>query len=215
VEELLARGLARVEREAVERRVLARVLAERLNREAREHGAPSAAEVEQAAERVWPRLNDGPLVSVVHALFPTAPNADARASAFAASLDAKPTVEAFEATARAAGPDVVIERIDAIGNRGRTATGVTLERAFADAAVRLTMDSPRSDVVHTSYGTHVLLVTRRLEPAPLDASSRKNALIEEAIALRARDRTDAIVMNAAVRVENNAPATLKFLRKNP
>lgn len=214
VEELLARGVRAHDRRGVERRVLARAQAERLQNASHAGGPPSIEEIERAAEAAWPKHNDGPIVSVVHALFPTARDADARAEALARALGAKPTAESFEAAARAAGSDVVVERIDAIGNRGRTVSGVVLERAFADAAVRLTMDSPRSDSVHTSYGTHVVLLLRRNEPAAVDAVARENALVSEAYTLRARDRLDELVARAAVRVEADAPSALKSLGKN-
>jgi hypothetical protein len=215
LEALLAGGAAEPQRARVERRVLARALAERLHREASERGAPSADELERAAERAWPRHNDGPIVSVVHALFPAGAKAEARASALAAAVGAKPTAELFEATARAAGADVTVERIEAIGNRGRTAAGLELERSFADAAVRLTMDSPRSDVVHTTYGEHVILAIGRGEPGAIDASARAAALAREAIAFRARDRIDTAVVSASVRVASDAPTTLKSLGKTP
>jgi hypothetical protein len=191
LEVLLAEAAPQALRVRVERRVLARAAAEALVLEARALGAPSESEREAAATALWPRWNDGAVVDVVHALFATTPDADRRARAFTAELPSSASEEDFRALAKTAGAGA-IERINGVGNRGRTLAGLELVREFSDAAVRLTLESPRSDLIHTAYGSHVLLLLSRHEPEPFVVAERDAAVLEEAMNRRVRARIQAL-----------------------
>lgn len=186
IADLLATRAPEAAHRWVERTTLARVMAERATRRARDEGAPTADELERVADHVWPRFNTGGFVSVVHALFPRGDKARARAESLAASLEMGIDASTFERLAHAAGSDVVVERITHIGDRGRTLEGQVLERSFADAANALTMTARRQAVVETSYGYHVILATERVEPRPIDAAERRVGLENEALSERAR-----------------------------
>ncbi len=211
VDELLARAVLEPERMRVERRTLARALANREVRVAKSRGAAPPEEAEAAAERIWPKLNDGPIVSVVHALFPEGPHCVARAEAFAREVGPAPEPKAFEARARALGDGIVVENIAHVGNRRKTAAGMTLEAAFADAAVALTTKAPRSDVVRTRYGAHLLVLTARIDAPPTDAKARALLLSEEVIALRVRDALAEAASRRPRMFDPGARETLKNL----
>lgn len=198
----------------VARRVLARAEADRIVVQARGEGEPSGEEIEAAADALWPRWNDGPIVNVVHALFSGGDDAESRARAFASSLGVGVDEEAFRSAAKAAGATTV-ERIDAIGNRGRSLSGLALVREFSDAALRLTKSSPRSDVIHTSYGSHIVLLLGRAEPEPFVPSERAAGLREEALNRRVRARIDEQRGKLAVEVRPEALQALEIPAWSP
>lgn len=214
LEGLLAEAAPQPLRVRVERRVLARAAAEAIVAEARALGAPSESELDAAATALWPRWNDGPVVDVVHALFPTGPEADRAARAFAASLASNVGEEEFRKQAEASGARTV-ERINGIGNRGRTLAGLDLVREFSDAAVRLTMESRRTDLIHTAYGSHVVLLLARNEPEPFLVAARDAAVREEALTRRVRERLRALREKTPGEVEAGVLQTLEIPSASP
>jgi parvulin-like peptidyl-prolyl isomerase len=154
------------------------------------------------------------VVDVVHALFPAGPDADRSARAFASSLVSPASEESFRSAAKVAGASAV-ERINGVGNRGRTLAGLVLVREFSDAAVRLTTASPRSDVVHTSYGSHIVLLLSRYEPEPFAASERVRALREEALNRRVRARIAAVREKYPSELQIEALQTLEIPASSP
>lgn len=214
LEGLLANRVPADLADRVSRRVLARAEADRMVAQARGEGEPSGEEIEAAADALWPRWNDGPIVNVVHALFSGGDDAEIRARAFASSLGVGVDEEAFRSAAKMAGATTV-ERIDAIGNRGRSLSGLALVREFSDAALRLTTSSARSDVIHTSYGSHIVLLLGRAEPEPFVPSERAAGLREEALNRRVRARIDEQRGKLAVEVRPEALQALEIPASSP
>ncbi len=209
IEELLTEAAPERVRRASDRNALARALVARATAEAAKLGPATGEEVEASAEREWPRFNTGAIVSVIHALFPASPDATERAAGFALRIAQTSDAKSFEQLAHEAGRDVVVERIDHIGNQGRTVEGLTLERAFADAAVNLTKDSPRSHVVQTPYGAHVLMATEWLAARIATAAEAQKGLAEAAIAERARKTLEAARQGRQAAIASDAKETLQ------
>jgi hypothetical protein len=211
---LLANGAPAELAGRVARRVLARAEADRIVAQARGEGEPSGEEIEAAADGLWPRWNDGPVVDVVHALFAGGEDSEKRARAFASSLPAGVDEEQFKAAAKSAGA-AAVERINGIGNRGRTLAGLVLVSDFSNAAIRLTTSSPRSDVIHTSYGSHIVLLLGRAEPEPFVPSERASGLREEAMNRRVRARIAEQRGKFAVEVRQEALQSLEIPAPSP
>lgn len=209
IDQLLAMAAPERTRRASDRNALARTLVARATVEAAKLGPATSEELEASAEREWPRFNTGPIVSVIHALFPASPDATERATRFAARLAQTSDAKGFEQLAREAGPDVVVERIEHVGNQGRTLEGLTLERAFADAAVALTKDSPRSHVVHTPYGAHMLMATEWLAARIATPAEAQKGLAEAALAERARKALENARQERPTAIANDAKETLQ------
>ncbi len=209
IEELLTKAVPERIRRASDRNALARALVVRATAAAAKLGPATSEEIEASAEREWPRFNTGPIVSVIHALFPASPDATERAAGFALRIAQTSDAKSFEQLAHEAGREVVVERIDHIGNQGRTVEGLTVERAFADAAVTLTKDSPRSNVVHTSYGDHVLMATEWLAARMATPAEAQKGLAEAAIAERARKTLEAARQGRPTAIASDAKETLQ------
>ena len=214
-EQLLAKAAPDRTRRASERNALARTLVVRATAEAAKLGPATNEELQASAEREWPRFNTGPIVSVIHALFPASPNAAERAEAFAVRIAQTSDPKSFEQLAHEAGRDVVVERIDHIGNQGRTVEGLTLERAFADAAVALTKDSPRSHVVHTPYGEHMLMATEWLTARIATPAEAQKGVGEAAVAERVRKTLDGARLARPSAITSDAKETLQNAVSQP
>jgi hypothetical protein len=136
------------------------------------------------------------------------------ARAFASSLPAGVDEEQFKAAAKSAGA-AAVERINGVGNRGRTLAGLVLVSDFSNAAIRLTTSSPRSDVIHTSYGSHIVLLLGRAEPEPFVPSERASGLREEAMNRRVRARIAEQRGKFAVEVRQEALQSLEIPAPSP
>lgn len=209
IEELLTMAAPERIRRASDRNALARALVARATAEAAKIGPATGEEVEASAEREWPRFNTGAIVSVIHALFPASPDATERAAGFALRIAQTSDAKSFEQLAHEAGRDVVVERIDHIGNQGRTVEGLTLERAFADAAVALTKDSPQSHVVHTPYGAHMLMATEWIAARIATPAEAQKGLAEAALAERARKALENARQERPTAIATDAKETLQ------
>ncbi len=204
---LLVGGISPEARGRVERRVLARAEAERIVANASASGEPSKAELDAAADALWPRWNDGPIVDVVHALFAPERGGERAALAFASSLPEAVDEDRFTAIAKAANASAV-ERIEGIGNRGRTLSGLELVREFSVAVVRMTMDDPRSDIIHTPYGAHVVLLLKTHHVEPIEPRAREAALRTEALDRRVRS---AVLAERGKHPTSIAPSALRTM----
>ena len=183
---LVSSGLSEGRQRSIARSVYARAMTRDAHARAAAGGAGTAEETDAALDRLWPRVNTGPIVSVVHALFPPGPNGEVRARSFRASLRDGGTAEAFEQIAKRAGTDVIVERVGHIGNRGRTLDGQSLDPTFVTAALALTPSSPYSDLVRTPYGAHILVLTERLPVQITPIDDQRVATAREVVAERAR-----------------------------
>jgi hypothetical protein len=193
---------------------LARRLSERIVARARAAGPPSQEELTRFTERHWWVLDRPALSRVVHALV-RAPEGTDRFRARSVSeqlrqaLSGVTTEEEFRKQAEgfaSDGFDLEVESLQPVAADGRAVEPANPPRpgartsryakAFSEAAAALGEVGTLSDVVETSFGFHVLLLTERIPEKRLSAEERSRTLLPEIVSARARAAEREIIERA-------------------
>jgi parvulin-like peptidyl-prolyl isomerase len=177
-----------------ERAVLARVVTERLARDAAAKGVPTDEELAKVTERHWREVDLPEQARVVHAVVMTKdPEKKKRMRAVAedlrrAVLGAKDEQD-FIARAKsvdAQGLEIRPEALTPFVADGRVVAGGQLVQSFVDAAFALQLGDT-SPIVETQFGLHVIRMLERLPPKLVPKEERRTMFHEEVVAMRAHD----------------------------
>lgn len=197
-----ARGLSSGRRDAVERALLARKLLERIGEQARGPDEPRGSEYDDIIRERWVEFERPAAWQVAHVVVRAKGDSDPTAFELAQriALAVKGATEeaVFLERARVVAKGekgVVAESLPPVTADGRTllldAAGKpvgaqgTFDLDFARAAAKLDSVGDQSGVVRTSFGFHVLLLTRRIDGYVLPVAERKQQLKAEVIRRRA------------------------------
>lgn len=222
--------------------VLARALVRDIAAAAEAQGPVTDAELDEITARHWTDLDRPDASRVVHALVSPKKNAADGARARASSLAADirkaitPAIDAAQHTEPPADPraedpvteifrkaatsvsasdlDVRVEPLAPVVADGRTfVPGLTLDPAFAKAAVALTKRGDVSPVIETSFGFHVLLLLQRVPGETVPREERRAKVREEVMSLRARAAKEQLMsrLRPSAGIERNADATLALV----
>ena len=188
----------------------ARLVAERLRKDALAKGAPTDAEVDELTARHWRQVDAPEAVRVIHAvvLYPRtrSPENDQRAHAvydqLVAAEEGAKDADDFAARASAVPHDkvrVTVERLSALARDGRAVEGEgAYDPGFSAAAFGI--DKPgRTARVETSYGWHLIMLVDRVPAHTVPFEERRAMFAEEAQARRAHTAYEALLQELRAR----------------
>jgi hypothetical protein len=187
-------------RSVIERGALARALLEAFERDARDRGPATDAEIEAVTRARWVELDRPAAVRVTHAVAVAKNPGEAvaarrKAEAIARAVAGIRDPAEFIKAARAVPPDGVevhAERLPYIAADGRgfvlerePAVAGEYDRRFAAAANAIQKLGEQSSVVESDFGYHVILLEERVPERRISLADRRGGLRSEIVSRRA------------------------------
>ena len=199
----------------VERGVLARGLLESIYQKARELGQPSEGELQALASERWPEFDRPAAAQTTHFVVRTregqpTTSAELLARRLAVAVHGSKTSEEFKATVGAfpkeRGLDVVVESLPPVTSDGRSlrmnsddqviGAGPSFDLKFAQVANSLAREGEQSEIVHTSFGFHVIRLEHKIPSHQATIETRREKLTDDVYLRRARQETDRCIQDA-------------------
>ena len=198
----------------VERGVLARGLLESIYQKARELGQPTERELQELTSERWTEFDRPAAAQTTHFVVrsregqpTTSAELLARRLAVAVhgcktSVEFKTIVGAFP---KDNGLDVVVESLPPVTRDGRSlrmnsddqvlGAGPSFDPIFAQVANSLAREGEQSEIVHTSFGYHVIRLDRKIPPLQASIQIRREKLADNIFLRRARQEADRCIQD--------------------
>jgi len=185
------------------RSALARIVADRLEKDAAARGAPTDAEVAKVTARHWRDVDLPEQARVVHAVVMTKdPEKKKRMRAVAEDLlravQGAKDADDFVARAKsvdAQGLEIRPEKLPLFVADGRVVEGGELDKTFVNAAFAL-KPGETSPIVETPFGLHVIRMLERLPEKRVPLEERRAMFADEVTTMRAREAYVALLADA-------------------
>ena len=227
-------ALSASELASVERSALARALLEKLDREAREVGEPSAEELQRIVDARWLELDRPAAARTSHAVVVVREpeqKAAARklAERIASAVEGIDNAESFRKQASevpAGSLSVRVEQLPPVAGDGRivplreiSGDPGRLDPVFAAAANAIPEVGGQSPVIETRFGFHVILLEEKLPEKRMPLEERPNRLRDAVVAERARESQtrllDALKAKTPIQFDRAAEALTARIRVAP
>jgi hypothetical protein len=202
----------------VERGVLARGLLESIYQKARELGQPTERELQELTSERWTEFDRPAAAQTTHFVVRTTEgqpttSAELLARRLAIVVHGCKTAEEFrmavEAFPKENGLQVVVESLPPVTKDGRSlrmgsddqvlGAGPSFDLKFAQVANSLAGEGEQSEVVHTSFGFHVIRLDRKIHPQQASIETRREKLTDDVYLRRARHETDRCIQDSRQR----------------
>ena len=202
----------------VERGVLARGLLESIYQNARDLGQPTERELQELTSERWTEFDRPAAAQTTHFVVRTregqpTTRAELLAGKLAVAVHGCKTSEEFKTTVGAFpkenGLDVVVESLPPVTRDGRSlqmnsdgqvkGAGPSFDPKFAQVANTLAKEGELSEIVHTSFGFHVIRLDRKIPPQQASIEARREKLTDDVFLRRARRETDRCIQGSRQR----------------